>query len=475
MKLFCFLFLIIFSHQIAVQAQFLVVNIKDNKINDSEEALKSLDTSKVNLPIFIVFPSASKTDSVDIEDRYQFSDLGFHYLFNDEIYIKTHDQNGKSFLHYFDKDLQVVWKKDLKILNKNFLKDSVFSLQLPSVNNDRIVTTFTKDFIYDFNLETNILIIKDRKGNIIRSISHSDIPKERLYEILTEEEKSLVPAPKSDPFFDYACQQNIIFWEGIDPQGNIFLNYEFEMYRSHETKNSSSKIFLAKLNAQGDLVGFYNVKDTMRTRRILPFGTLFPNPNQMINIVYNPQQTNFSAVKENSNDSTINFLILSQLDNNQFEFDSLIKYPLPQVYEKQFQLNGLSLFSSAYPIIALPLANEIFNLENHKKVKLIDETLYKQHFNFLREEKGALDKTTFNVNQTTILSPSSFCVAYSINDTQFLNFYSSDMQLKKVVDLGFIQSYLGSFGLKIDASGDRIIFKQKKGNKQLVLPLQFFS
>ncbi len=475
MKLFYFLLLIFFSHQFAVQAQFLVVNIKDYKSKDCDKDLMMLDKSKVNLPIFIVFPSSSKNDSVDIEDRYQFSQLGFHYLFNDELYIKTHDKNGKSFLHYFDKDLQVVWKKDLKILDKNFLKDSVFSLQLPLVNHDRIVTTFTKDFIYDFNLETNVLIIKDRKGNIIRSISHSDIPKERLYEILTEEERSLVPEPKSDPFFDYACQQNIIFWEGIDSQGNIFLNYEFEMYRSHESKNSSSKVFLAKLNAQGDLEDFYNVEDTMRTRKIFPFGTLFPNPNQMINIVYNPQQTDFNFSKSSSADTAINFLILSQLDNNQIEFDSLIKYPLPQVYVKQFQLNGLSLFSSAYPIIALPLANEIYNLENHKKANLIDETLYKKHNNFQWKQKGDIDKTTFKVNQTTILSPSSFCVAYSINDTQFLNFYSSDMQLKKVVDLGFMQSYLGSFGLKIDASGNRIIFTQKKGNKQLVLPLQFFS
>lgn len=452
-------------------SQALVANIDMASCASYHSTMFLLSSEQVKVPKLIVFPGYRQADATNIENRFQFFEMGFHYVFNDELYYKTKDQAIPSTLTYLDENLDVVWKKDFREVQKNFVQNNIIPLSL-SVEDNNIIHYYTKDYVYEFNHKRVQLNIYNRQVQLIRSIQYKELPFDSFAQILPEDIKDRL-IDNNDPTYDYWTKDNQIYLEGIGSDNQIYISFDYLVFSENDKNDYDVKNAYAVLSPNSEEVAFF-LDQPQKQYLINPLtGFLVGDEKHLISISYD-YYASHQDIKSLAENKKAFFLSEYTLHNNTISYSKQIPYNLPKIYAEKYNKNYLTSFSSCYPILSLYLSNELYHLEKNKTALLIDDSLYQSKINYQTTELNTREEP-IRVFTTVLTDQDMFCVAYSFDGGLYLNYYNMEMELIRKVDLNFVKDYLDARYINIDYYGDKITFSEVgKTPKVLTLPFKIF-
>src|SRR5690606_27710392 len=112
-------------------AQCLIANVNIADCSSCYNGITLLNNDSIQIPKFVVFKESFRADSLEIEKRFKFGQLGFNMLFNNLLYERVQSDNIRSSLTYLDENLEMKWKFDLKFITQETITDSILSISLP--------------------------------------------------------------------------------------------------------------------------------------------------------------------------------------------------------------------------------------------------------------------------------------------------------------------------------------------------------
>lgn len=447
-------------------AQYLIANISLGNCASCYSSFALLNDTSVHLPKFAVFPEYMKEDSLEIERISQLGKSRFLLIFDDQIYAQTKAKNIGSTLNFFDINGTLIWQKDLRRMTKEFVKDSIQTIEL--IPSNHYGCRYLDSMEYCFDDELNLLRIFNRASKENKVIRKSDFPFDRLAAKLPPEQAS-----KMNEFGTQFNQDNLNIASGyqnfqIGSDGRLYMMYEYIFVEDLQNIKLDFHLCMVSFDPQGEILDIIPIENSDSNRIFAQSFIVKDSVN--FYAVAHPKHGGF-AVQERAGIKDKKYLTHFAEEQGIFVAKDQLDFLLPEIYSHRFNNNFIARNISVYPYFTLCLANEVHDVARSESFKIIDDATAYQYYNSHFSEDHLLDSALV----VTFIEADAdhVWIYYRVNASNFLKIMHPSGS--HTIDLTHFMRANDIYGVEIDAARKSLVFKQREPGYKFSIPMSVFD
>ncbi len=470
-----FIVFLLFLTATSANSQCIVLKIDLNDCMVCRSKMLKVNPEVTGVPAYVLFPEASRADSVDLDFVGRFSVSNIEMRFNDNWYQQLDCEKSRSCAWGVDKFGVFTYLGAVVDLD-SFSLSTFLTANKPNLEPLKSLKVAYLDSLqFKFDEELAVLHITNRFTQKTKAVIRSS----NFNLSLITDKLSGLKKQQFDKYGRYINTEMAAFVAKFQNFRILNDSTVVMCYMYHNTPDSISgnitdEFAFIEYTLEGELRNVYLADIPSNMIMYIPD---FIASGQELYVLFWALDSNGSSEPENW--ESVNYIARLILKDGKYVLDAPVPYNIPWYYRKRKMYDYLSLGFSSYPYVSSYLGNEIYDLKSNKKIHIISDTLFRKYADAISDPASfdpALEKFhCYGIDYDK--KKNELIVAYGFENKLLINAYTSSLDLisTTTVKLNFIldESFLWAT-VYPEINSLEISFRKKDKRRKYSLPLDLF-